>query len=105
LLALGIPGSAPSAVLMAAMVIHGVQPGPMMMIQTPNFVYDVVAITTLAMCSIPLFGLFLVRCLEPFFTRPISATIATVVILSMLLQVPRVRLALLAPLRRRLRPN
>ncbi len=61
LLSLGIPGSAPSAVLMAAMVIHGIQPGPMMMIQTPTFVYDVVAMTTLAMCSILIFGLFLVK--------------------------------------------
>ena len=61
LLALGIPGSAPSAVLMAAMIIHGVQPGPMMMITNPRFIYDVVAMTTLAMCSILLFGLFLVR--------------------------------------------
>jgi putative tricarboxylic transport membrane protein len=60
-LALGIPGSAPSAVLMAAMIIHGIQPGPMMMIQHPQFVYDVVAMTTLAMCSILIFGLFLVR--------------------------------------------
>jgi putative tricarboxylic transport membrane protein len=60
-LALGIPGSAPSAVLMAAMIIHGVQPGPMMMIQHPGFVYDVVAMTTLAMISILIFGLFLVR--------------------------------------------
>jgi putative tricarboxylic transport membrane protein len=60
-LALGIPGSAPSAVLMAAMIIHGIQPGPMMMIQHPQFVYDVVAMTTLAMCSILVFGLFLVR--------------------------------------------
>ncbi len=60
-LALGIPGSAPSAVLMAAMIIHGIQPGPMMMIEHPQFVYDVVAMTTLAMCSILLFGLFLVR--------------------------------------------
>jgi putative tricarboxylic transport membrane protein len=33
-LALGIPGSAPSAVLMAAMIIHGIQPGPMLMIST-----------------------------------------------------------------------
>jgi putative tricarboxylic transport membrane protein len=60
-LALGIPGSAPSAVLMAAMIIHGIQPGPMLMIQHPRFVYDVVAMTTIAMFSILLFGLFLVR--------------------------------------------
>ena len=51
-LALGIPGSAPSAVLMSAMIIHGIQPGPMLMINHPQFVYDVVAMTTLAMISI-----------------------------------------------------
>ncbi|MEJ5990206.1 tripartite tricarboxylate transporter permease [Ramlibacter sp. PS3R-8] len=60
-LALGIPGSAPSAVLMAAMIIHGVQPGPMLMIQNPHFVYQVVAMTTLASIAILLFGLFGVR--------------------------------------------
>src|SRR3954454_16483429 len=51
-LALGIPGSAPSAVLMAAMIIHGVQPGPMLMIQHPHFIYEVVAMTTLASITI-----------------------------------------------------
>ena len=60
-LALGIPGSAPSAVLMAAMIIHGIQPGPMMLIQNPRFVYEVVAMTTLASVTILLFGLFGVR--------------------------------------------
>jgi putative tricarboxylic transport membrane protein len=60
-LALGIPGSAPSAVLMAAMIIHGIQPGPMLMIQHPHFVYQVVAMTTLASVTILLFGLFGVR--------------------------------------------
>src|SRR5215208_1736640 len=60
-LALGIPGSAPSAVLMAAMIIHGVQPGPMLMIQHPQFIYHVVAMTTLASITILLFGLFGVR--------------------------------------------
>jgi putative tricarboxylic transport membrane protein len=60
-LALGIPGSAPSAVLMAAMIIHGIQPGPMMLIQHPQFVYQVVAMTSLASITILLFGLFGVR--------------------------------------------
>ncbi|MBC7377957.1 MAG: tripartite tricarboxylate transporter permease [Burkholderiaceae bacterium] len=60
-LALGIPGSAPSAVLMAAMIIHGIQPGPMMMIQHPQFIYDVVAMTSLPTISILIFGLFLVK--------------------------------------------
>ncbi|HEX7440044.1 MAG TPA: tripartite tricarboxylate transporter permease [Caldimonas sp.] len=60
-LALGIPGSAPSAVLMAAMIIHGIQPGPMMLIQHPHFVYEVVAMTSLATITILIFGLFLVK--------------------------------------------
>ncbi|MBC5764989.1 tripartite tricarboxylate transporter permease [Ramlibacter albus] len=60
-LALGIPGSAPSAVLMAAMIIHGVQPGPMLPITNPHFIYQVVAMTTLASITILLFGLFGVR--------------------------------------------
>jgi len=60
-LALGIPGSAPSAVLMAAMIIHGIQPGPMLMIQHPQFIYDVVAMTSLATVSILIFGLFLIK--------------------------------------------
>ncbi len=60
-LALGVPGSAPSAVLMAAMIIHGVQPGPMLMVEHPHFIYHVVAMTTLASIAILLFGLFGVR--------------------------------------------
>src|SRR3982075_2780200 len=59
--ALGIPGTAPSAVLMAAMIIHGIQPGPMLMIQHPQFIYEVVAMTSLATISILIFGLFLVK--------------------------------------------
>jgi putative tricarboxylic transport membrane protein len=60
-LALGIPGSAPAAVLMAAMIIHGAQPGPMLMVNQPQFVYDVVAITLVATLAILVFGLVLVR--------------------------------------------
>lgn len=60
-LALAVPGSAPAAVLMAAMIIHGVQPGPMLMVNQPQFAYDVVAITLAATLAILVFGLFLVR--------------------------------------------
>ena len=60
-LALGIPGSAPAAVLMAAMIIHGAQPGPMLMVNQPQFIYDVVGITLVATLAILLFGLILVR--------------------------------------------
>jgi putative tricarboxylic transport membrane protein len=60
-LALALPGSAPAAVLMAAMIIHGVQPGPMLMVNQPQFAYDVVAITFIASLCILFFGLAMVR--------------------------------------------
>src|SRR5918998_2664183 len=60
-LALAIPGSAPCAVLLAAMIIHGVQPGPMLMVQEPLFVYQVVAMVLLATIGILFFGLFFIR--------------------------------------------
>ena len=47
-LTLAMPGSAPAAVLMAAMLIHGIQPGPMIMVENPKFVYDVVAMMFIA---------------------------------------------------------
>ncbi len=69
-LALALPGSAPAAVLLAAMIIHGVQPGPMLMVQNPSFVYDVVAMNVLATVGIFVFGLFLVRPLLKVLTIP-----------------------------------
>ncbi|HZH06508.1 MAG TPA: tripartite tricarboxylate transporter permease [Lautropia sp.] len=60
-LALGIPGSAPSAVLMAAMIIHGAQPGPMLMVNQPQYIYNVVGITLVATLAILVFGLVMVR--------------------------------------------
>jgi len=60
-LALAVPGSAPAAVLMAAMIIHGVQPGPLIMVNSPQFVYDVVAMMLFATIGILVFGLLLVR--------------------------------------------
>jgi len=60
-LALGIPGSAPAAVLLAAMIIHGVRPGPLLMVEQPQFVYDVVAMCLMATIGILFFGLFLIR--------------------------------------------
>jgi len=60
-LVLAVPGSAPAAVLMAAMIIHGVQPGPMLMVNQPQFVYDVVAITLVATLCMLVFGLAMVR--------------------------------------------
>ena len=62
-LTLAIPGSAPAAVLMAAMIIHGVKPGPLIMVENPSFVYDVVTMMLFATIGILIFGLVLTKAL------------------------------------------
>ncbi|MBW0171226.1 MAG: tripartite tricarboxylate transporter permease [Hydrogenophaga sp.] len=62
-LTLAIPGSAPAAVLMAAMIIHGVKPGPLIMVENPEFVYDVVTMMLFATVGILIFGLVLTKAL------------------------------------------
>ena len=83
-LALGIPGSAPAAVLMAAMIIHGVQPGPMLMTAQPQFVYDVVAITLVATLAILLFGLVMVRPIVQILRVPREIVMPVVFVLCVL---------------------
>lgn len=40
-LALGIPGSASTALILAALVMHGLKPGPHLLNQTPEFLYAI----------------------------------------------------------------
>lgn len=83
-LTLQIPGSAPSAVLMAAMLIHGVKPGPMIMIESPNFVFEIVAMMFYASLGILFYGLVLTRPLiqvlrvPPMIILPVVFVLCTV---------------------------
>ena len=40
-LSLGIPGSATTAIILAALIMHGFRPGPYLMKETPEFVYAI----------------------------------------------------------------
>jgi putative tricarboxylic transport membrane protein len=60
-LTLAIPGSAPAAVLLAAMIIHGVRPGPLIMITQADFFYSVVAMVFWASVAMLAIGLLLTR--------------------------------------------
>jgi putative tricarboxylic transport membrane protein len=60
-LTLAVPGSAPAAVLLAAMFIHGIRPGPLIMITNPSFVYEVTAMVFLATAAILIYGLLLTK--------------------------------------------
>jgi len=60
-LTLALPGSAPAAVLMAAMMIHGLNPGPNLMLEAPQFFYQIIAMLLIADMSKLIFGFVLVR--------------------------------------------
>ena len=60
-LTLGVPGSASAAVLIAALFIHGIRPGPMIMIEQPDFIYSVAVMLIFATLAIAIFGLSLTR--------------------------------------------
>ncbi|MFV0334861.1 MAG: tripartite tricarboxylate transporter permease [Tropicimonas sp.] len=60
-LTLAIPGSASAAVLIAALFIHGIRPGPLIMIEEPTFIYSVAAMMILATLAMGIFGIALTR--------------------------------------------
>ena len=60
-LTLAVPGSAPAAVLLAALFIHGIRPGPLIMIEAPSFVFEVTAMVIMATLAMLVFGLLLTK--------------------------------------------
>ncbi|HWJ87760.1 MAG TPA: tripartite tricarboxylate transporter permease [Pelagibacterium sp.] len=60
-LTLALPGSAAAAVLIAAMYIHGIRPGPMLMIENAAFLYQVIGMLLLATLANLIFGLSLTK--------------------------------------------
>ena len=80
-LTLAIPGSAPAAVLMAAMLIHGVQPGPLIMVQSPQFVYDVVAMMMFATLGILFYGLTLTKLMVRVLQVPQTVMVPIILVL------------------------
>jgi putative tricarboxylic transport membrane protein len=80
-LTLQIPGSAPAAVLMAAMLIHGVKPGPMIMVESPQFVYDVVAMMLIATLGILIYGLTLTKLLVQVLKVPTTLIVPMIFVL------------------------
>ena len=61
LLNLGIPGSPPAAMLLGALMLHGVTPGPMITFEHPTFIMEVAAILLLASISMWVVGMLLAK--------------------------------------------
>lgn len=68
MLTLGMPGDAVTAVMIGALVIHGLEPGPMLMLSSPHMFWFMVGALVLANLFLLLFGLLGIR----FFTRVVE---------------------------------
>jgi putative tricarboxylic transport membrane protein len=58
---MGIPGSPPAAMLLGAILLHGVAPGPMLEIERPGFTLSISAILLLASFSMWIVGMLLAK--------------------------------------------
>lgn len=61
LLTLSIPGSAPAAVLLGALLLQGIRPGPMLMIERPDFLPMFGAILFIASCLLLISGIVVAK--------------------------------------------
>jgi putative tricarboxylic transport membrane protein len=84
LLALGIPASAPLAVLLGGLLVYGLQPGPLLFQKNPEFVWTVIASlyvgnVILLILNVPLIGLWVWLTRVPFgILGPLILTLSVV---------------------------
>jgi putative tricarboxylic transport membrane protein len=78
LLTLGIPGSPTTAVLLGALILHGVRPGPLLLTENPAFFYQIVAIFFLAALLLMALALLLARPMSKMLEVPPSVLLPVV---------------------------
>lgn len=84
LLTLGIPGSPPAAMLLGALMIHSVTPGPMLSVARPTFFLEVTAVLLLASLAMWANGMVLARQVVKLLRMPAAIFMPVVLVLSVL---------------------
>lgn len=82
MLTLGIPGDAVTAVIIGALYIHGLKPGPMLMIETPHLFWFTVGNLVLANVFLVIFGLTGIRIFAKMVELPRGILIPIIIVLS-----------------------
>ena len=82
MLTLGMPGDAVTAVMIGALFIHGIQPGPLMLTETPHLFWYTVGNLTLANFFILIFGLSGIRLFSKIIQCPKGILLPIIVVLS-----------------------
>ncbi|MEO0382556.1 MAG: tripartite tricarboxylate transporter permease [Pseudomonadota bacterium] len=84
MLTLGIPGDAVTAIIIGALFIHGLQPGPLLLVNTPHLFWFIVGNLALANLFLLIFGLTGIKVFTKIVECPRAILIPLIVILSAL---------------------
>ncbi|MDG1862184.1 MAG: tripartite tricarboxylate transporter permease, partial [Yoonia sp.] len=82
MMTLGIPGDAVTAIMIGALFIHGLNPGPMLMIDKPDMFWFIVGALSLANCFMLIFGLTGIRVFTKIVEMPRAVLIPLILLLS-----------------------
>jgi putative tricarboxylic transport membrane protein len=80
LLAMGIPGSGATAIILAAFLLHGIQPGPQVFVSSTDLVYTVFAAVFLSVVGMCVLGYFAIKPLCKVLDAPEAIVSAFVVV-------------------------
>jgi len=82
MLTLGIPGDAVTAIIIGALFIHGLKPGPLLLVETPHLFWFIVGNLTLANLFLLVFGLTGIRVFTKIVECPKAVMIPLILVLS-----------------------
>ncbi len=79
LLTMGIPGSGATAIILAAFLLHGIQPGPQVFVSSSALIYTIFASVFIAIVGMCVLGYFAIKPLTKVLDAPEAAVSAFVV--------------------------
>ncbi len=82
MLTLGIPGDAVTAIIIGALYIHGLKPGPLLLVETPHLFWFIVGSLTLANLCLLVFGLTGISVFTRIVACPKAILIPLILVLS-----------------------
>ena len=82
MLTLGIPGDAVTAIIIGALFIHGLKPGPLLLTETPHLFWFLVGNLTLANLFLLVFGLTGIRIFTKIVECPRAILIPLIIVMS-----------------------
>ena len=84
MLTLGIPGDPVTAIFIGALFIHGIKPGPMLMVETPELFWFIVVSLLIANVFLLIFGLTGVKIFTKLVEIPKDILIPIIIVLSVI---------------------